>query len=139
MGKLGRHSCRKWLAAHAASDTGGSVLCGVCMQPQPLRQPQAHAHALHMPLTPCTAFCLPPQLQTIQSRLLDVGSAVATPLNSSSDAKIKRVAFPDGATTQLEVGQAASGKQAATLNQSYLNAAAAAAAGAAAEAVETAA
>lgn len=42
------------------------------------------------------------QLQTIQSRLLDVGSAVATPLASSSEAKLKRVAFPEGATAQLE-------------------------------------
>lgn len=42
------------------------------------------------------------QLETIQSRLLDVGSAVATPTQSSSERKLERVSFPDGATAELE-------------------------------------
>lgn len=42
------------------------------------------------------------QLETIQSRLLDVGSAVATPIASSSDAKLQRTAFDGGATAALE-------------------------------------
>jgi hypothetical protein len=37
------------------------------------------------------------------SRLLDVGSAVATPTDSSSEHKLARVQFPKEATTQLEV------------------------------------
>jgi hypothetical protein len=37
------------------------------------------------------------------SRLLDVGSAVATPTDSSSEHKLARVQFPNEATTQLEV------------------------------------
>jgi hypothetical protein len=43
------------------------------------------------------------QLEEIQSRLLDVGSAVATPADSSSQAKLARVAFPSSATAQVEV------------------------------------
>jgi len=42
------------------------------------------------------------QLETIQSRLLDVGSAVATPIPSSSDSKLKRVSFTASSTPQLE-------------------------------------
>ena len=42
------------------------------------------------------------QLQKIQSRLLDVGSAVATPLENSSDGKLKRTVFDDTATSALE-------------------------------------
>lgn len=34
------------------------------------------------------------QLEAIQSRLLDVGSAVATPIPSSTDAKLNRTHFP---------------------------------------------
>lgn len=37
------------------------------------------------------------------SRLLDVGSAVATPADSSSQQKLARVQFPKEATAQLEV------------------------------------
>ena len=36
------------------------------------------------------------QLHAVQSRLMDVGSAIATPLASSSSARLQRVAF-DGA------------------------------------------
>lgn len=42
------------------------------------------------------------QLEVIQSRLLDAGSAVATPAEGASAAKLKRVAFGDGATEHLE-------------------------------------
>lgn len=42
------------------------------------------------------------QLEAVQSRLLDVGSAVATPLSSSTVKKLQRVAFDPGATAQLE-------------------------------------
>ena len=44
------------------------------------------------------------QLEVIQSRLLDVGSAVATPIDSSPEAKLKRVQFDAQSTSQLEVG-----------------------------------
>lgn len=43
------------------------------------------------------------QLEQIQSRLLDVGSAVATPMDSSSESKLKRVQFDAASTSQLEV------------------------------------
>ena len=42
------------------------------------------------------------QLAEVQSRLLDVGSAVATPLNESSDRKTAIAAFDSSATTALE-------------------------------------
>jgi ATP:cob(I)alamin adenosyltransferase len=42
------------------------------------------------------------QLAFIQSRLLDVGSAVATPVPSASGAKLARVAFDPAHTAQLE-------------------------------------
>lgn len=42
------------------------------------------------------------QLEIIQSRLLDVGSAVATPIPSSNDKKLQRVAFDASATDHLE-------------------------------------
>jgi hypothetical protein len=44
-----------------------------------------------------------PQLAFIQSRLLDVGSAVATPLEGSSERKVARVQFDASATLRLEV------------------------------------
>ena len=45
-----------------------------------------------------------PQLVTVQSRLLDLGSAIATPLTQSSDARLKRATFDDNgeSTAQLE-------------------------------------
>ena len=43
------------------------------------------------------------QLQVIMSRLLDVGSAVATPVDSSSQHKLAKVQFPAESTSQLEV------------------------------------
>lgn len=42
------------------------------------------------------------QLEEVQSRLLDVGSAVATPAESSSKYKKERVRFDDAAITNLE-------------------------------------
>ncbi len=42
------------------------------------------------------------QLEEIQSRLLDVGSAVATPAESSSQNRRERVTFDAGATARLE-------------------------------------
>lgn len=42
------------------------------------------------------------QLEVIQSRLLDVGSAVATPIPTSSEKKLERVAFDASAVGQLE-------------------------------------
>lgn len=52
----------------------------------------------------CGATCssTTAQLEVIQSRLLDVGSAVATPISSSSEAKLKRTKFDGGSTVQLE-------------------------------------
>ncbi|GMH32827.1 hypothetical protein BSKO_00661 [Bryopsis sp. KO-2023] len=42
------------------------------------------------------------QLETIQSRLLDVGSAIATPIPASSDRKLAKVKFDEQATSKLE-------------------------------------
>ena len=42
------------------------------------------------------------RLVEIQSRLMDVGSAVATPLDTASDAKLARAAFGEGHATALE-------------------------------------
>lgn len=42
------------------------------------------------------------RLGYIQSRLLDVGSAIATPLDSSTEEQLRRAAFPDGAIGELE-------------------------------------
>lgn len=43
------------------------------------------------------------QLEVIQSRLLDVGSAIATPVDKSPEYKLQRVAFDVQATSKLEV------------------------------------
>ena len=45
-----------------------------------------------------------PQLAQVQSRILDLGSAIATPLTQSSDARLQRAAFDDASAhvTQLE-------------------------------------
>lgn len=43
------------------------------------------------------------QLEIVQSRLLDVGSAVATPMTSASDRKLAKVKFDEDATEKLEV------------------------------------
>jgi cob(I)alamin adenosyltransferase len=48
------------------------------------------------------AIELSDQLIEIQSRLFDVGSAVATPLSSGSDEKLAKVVFSDEAVTHLE-------------------------------------
>ena len=45
---------------------------------------------------------LAPHLERIQSRLLDIGSAIATPLSESGNAKINRVTFPDGEVEAVE-------------------------------------
>lgn len=42
------------------------------------------------------------QLQEIQSRLLDIGSAVATPISTSSESKIQRVSFSEHHVGTLE-------------------------------------
>lgn len=42
------------------------------------------------------------QLEVVQSRLLDVGSAVATPADKSSESKLQRVRFDASSTEQLE-------------------------------------
>ena len=57
------------------------------------------ASAAHPALEP-----LLPQLDHLQSRLLDLGSALATPISSSNAAQLERAAFDeDGAETrQLE-------------------------------------
>ena len=52
---------------------------------------------------PVILICLfPLQLQQIQSRLLDVGSVVATPLEKSTQRKLQRVLFDAAATPLLE-------------------------------------
>jgi hypothetical protein len=56
-----------------------------------------------------SAVVLTLQLAEIQSRLLDVGSAVATPADSSSQSKLARVAFPCSATAEVEVRSAVTG------------------------------
>ncbi|KAI3429232.1 hypothetical protein D9Q98_005331 [Chlorella vulgaris] len=56
----------------------------------------AREHARHV------APQLAGQLESIQSRLFDVGSAVATPRPTSSDHKLQRVAFGEGHSEQLE-------------------------------------
>lgn len=43
-------------------------------------------------------------MEAIQSKLLDLGSAIATPIDTSSQAKLQRVQFPSEATAELEVG-----------------------------------
>ncbi|EFN59559.1 hypothetical protein CHLNCDRAFT_49309 [Chlorella variabilis] len=48
------------------------------------------------------AMRLAQQLEVIQSRLFDVGSAVATPRPTSSDHKLQRVAFSEAHAAQLE-------------------------------------
>lgn len=45
---------------------------------------------------------LPEQLAEIQSRLLDVGSAVATPRDASSDRKVSKTQFDENAVASLE-------------------------------------
>jgi hypothetical protein len=57
--------------------------------------------------TPCFGYPIIVQLAEIQSRLLDVGSAVATPADSSSQSKLARVAFPSSATAEVEVSSEA--------------------------------
>ena len=42
------------------------------------------------------------QVVTIQSRLFDVGSAVATPLDTASEAKRNRTQFDEAETSRLE-------------------------------------
>jgi cob(I)alamin adenosyltransferase len=42
------------------------------------------------------------RLSVIQSRLLDAGTAIATPLNSSRADQLARAAFPEAAVTDLE-------------------------------------
>lgn len=42
------------------------------------------------------------QLEVIQSRLLDVGSVIATPAGNSSERKLQRVEFDSSAITDLE-------------------------------------
>ena len=42
------------------------------------------------------------QVITIQSRLFDVGSAVATPLDTASEAKRNRTQFDEAETSRLE-------------------------------------
>lgn len=50
------------------------------------------------------------QLEAIQSLLLDAGSAIATPLDTSSDRKKARVEFPDTHAETLEVGKLGGGE-----------------------------
>lgn len=70
---------------------------------------RAHCELLSLPSGALTAGELIiggmlPQLDLVQSRLLDVGSAIATPRTSSSEARVARTAFDeDGAVcTELE-------------------------------------
>lgn len=42
------------------------------------------------------------QLESIQSRLLDAGSAIATPQDSAKPAQLSKVAFDTSSTTELE-------------------------------------
>eukprot|EP00877_Chromochloris_zofingiensis_P006750 jgi/Chrzof1/2328/Cz11g11050.t1 len=50
----------------------------------------------------CVDDQLQQQLEVIQSRLLDVGSAIATPVDKSPEYKLQRVAFDVQATSKLE-------------------------------------
>ena len=47
---------------------------------------------------------VPPQLNAVQSRLLDIGSALATPVSCSTEARLQRAKFDEGgrSTTELE-------------------------------------
>lgn len=69
--------------------------CRLPGSPTPLCPNEAAHYAVLVPLLL--------QLQAIMSRLLDVGSAVATPVSSSPERKLARVQFPQEATAQLEV------------------------------------
>ena len=42
------------------------------------------------------------QLEVVQSRLLDVGSAIATPMDKASKQKLQRAAFPKGLAEDVE-------------------------------------
>ena len=47
---------------------------------------------------------VPPQLDAVQSRLLDIGSALATPVSCSTEARLQRAKFDEGgrSTNELE-------------------------------------
>jgi hypothetical protein len=74
-----------------------------------------------LPAVVCTwqLSCLLLQLEVIMSRLLDVGSAVATPVASSSEHKLAKVQFPKDSTAQLEVCTAASDAPAQAAQQMH--------------------
>lgn len=46
---------------------------------------------------------LPAQLDVVQSRLLDMGSAIATPQSSSSDSRLQRVCFDEHGDSTREI------------------------------------
>ena len=52
-----------------------------------------------------SSSALPARLQEIQSRLMDVGAAVATPISSSPDSKLKRGLFPTAAESTAQVSE----------------------------------
>lgn len=60
------------------------------------------------------------QLQQIQSRLFDVGSVVATPLEKSTQRKLQRVSFDPAATPLLETWIDAMDKQLPSLTNFIL-------------------
>lgn len=97
----------KGLDAGLAAQVGGAGWLGMpCLPLSRCCCRCCHAPASG-PNQPPLAICPAPppaleQLEEIQSRLLDVGSAVATPRPTSSDAKLQRTAFSDAHTAALE-------------------------------------
>ena len=58
----------------------------------------ARAHCALIP-----AVTMLPQLDAVQSRLLDIGSAIATPVSNSSEARLRRTAFDEGGRSTAEL------------------------------------
>jgi cob(I)alamin adenosyltransferase len=89
---LAREHASTIIGAAAAAAAADAARAGASASPLPPWSPP--------PPFPSTS--LVDQLQEIQSRLLDVGSAVATPISTSRPEQVERVAFSPAHTTQLE-------------------------------------
>ena len=62
---------------------------------------RAHCEALVTSMDATSAML--PQLDSVQSRLLDIGSAIATPRSNSSEAHLRRANFDEGGALALEL------------------------------------
>lgn len=86
-----------------------------CLHSCIFRSPHCTLATFIGPPTPCALrpapLALSSQLALLQSRLLDVGSAVATPLDQSNERKKAQVQFDRDATARLEVGGGGGGRR----------------------------